>query len=384
VLVLGSTGSIGTQALELVARHPERFTVAGLAAGGGDVALLARQVTEHGVRRVAVADEDAARRLRDLLPGVDVLAGPDAATELTATAAVDTVLNGITGAVGLGPTLAALASGATLALANKESLVAGGALVTAAAAPGQIVPVDSEHSALAQCLRGGRASEVDRLALTASGGPFRGRRRAELADVTVAEALAHPTWDMGPMVTLNSATLINKGLELIEAHLLFEIPYDRIDVVVHPQSIVHSMVTFTDGATLAQASPPDMRLPIGLALAWPERLPGAAPSCRWDAAQSWTFEPLDDDAFPGVRLARAAGSLGGCVPAVLNAANEEAVGAFLAGTCTFPEITDTLARVLDAADAWTADPVTVADVLAAQDWARARARELANRPGVAR
>jgi 1-deoxy-D-xylulose-5-phosphate reductoisomerase len=384
VLVLGSTGSIGTQALELIARDPERFTVAGLAAGGGDVALLARQVHAHGVRRVAVAAEAAARELRDLLPEVEVLAGPDAATELTATASVDTVLNGITGAVGLGPTLAALASGAVLALANKESLVAGGALVTSAAAPGQIVPVDSEHSALAQCLRGGRAEEVDRLVLTASGGPFRGRRRAELADVTVAAALAHPTWDMGPMVTLNSATLINKGLELIEAHLLFGIPYDRIDVVVHPQSIVHSMVTFADGATLAQASPPDMRLPIGLALAWPERLPGAAPACRWDTAQSWTFEPLDDDAFPGVRLARAAGARGGCVPAVLNAANEEAVGAFLAGACTFTEITDTIARVLDAADAWTADPATVADVLAAQEWARARARELAHRPGVAR
>jgi 1-deoxy-D-xylulose-5-phosphate reductoisomerase len=248
------------------------------------------------------------------------------------------------------------------------------------------VPVDSEHSALAQCLRGGRAEEVDRLVLTASGGPFRGRQRADLADVTVAEALAHPTWDMGPMVTLNSATLINKGLELIEAHLLFGIPYDRIDVVVHPQSIVHSMVTFVDGATIAQASPPDMRLPIGLALAWPQRLPGAAPSCRWDTAQSWTFEPLDDDALPGVRLARAAGTLGGCVPAVLNAANEEAVGAFLAGACSFTGITDTLARVLDAADAWTADPATVADVLAAQDWARARAREIAreNAQGVAR
>jgi 1-deoxy-D-xylulose-5-phosphate reductoisomerase len=382
VLVLGSTGSIGTQALELIARHPERFTVAGLAAGGGDVALLAEQSRAHRVPRVAVAAEDAARALRDLLPGVEVLAGPDAATELTATTSVDTVLNGITGAVGLGPTLAALAAGATLALANKESLVAGGALVTAAAAPGQIVPVDSEHSALAQCLRGGRAEEVDRLVLTASGGPFRGRRRAELADVTVAAALAHPTWDMGPMVTLNSATLINKGLELIEAHLLFGIPYDRIDVVVHPQSIVHSMVTFHDGATLAQASPPDMRLPIGLALAWPQRLLGAGPSCRWDTAQSWTFEPLDDDAFPGVRLARAAGELGGCVPAVLNAANEEAVGAFLAGACTFLGITDTLTRVLDAADAWTADPATVADVLAAQDWARARAREIAQ--GVAR
>jgi 1-deoxy-D-xylulose-5-phosphate reductoisomerase len=388
VLVLGSTGSVGTQALELIAEHPDRFTVDGLAAGGGDVVLLARQIREHGVRRVAVADPEAAMTLRRMLPGtgrrVEVLSGPDAATELTATSTAETVLNGITGAVGLGPTLAALGSGATLALANKESLVAGGALVTAAATPGQIVPVDSEHSALAQCLRGGRAEEVDRLVLTASGGPFRGRRRAELSEVTLDQALAHPTWDMGPMVTINSATLMNKGLEVIEAHLLFGIPYERIDVVVHPQSVVHSMVTFVDGSTLAQASPPDMRLPIGLALAWPERLPGAAPPCRWDAAQSWTFEPLDDDAFPGVRLARAAGSLGGCVPAVLNAANEEAVGAFVAGTSSFTGITDVLVRVLDAADAWTADPATVADVLAAQEWARARARELAHRPGVAR
>ena len=388
VLVLGSTGSIGTQALELIAENPERFTVDGLAAGGGDVMLLARQIREHDVRRVAVADPEAAATLRRMLPGtgrrVEVLSGPEAATELTASSTADTVLNGITGAVGLGPTLAALGSGATLALANKESLVAGGALVTAAAAPGQIVPVDSEHSALAQCLRGGRAEEVDRLVLTASGGPFRGRRRADLADVTVEQALAHPTWDMGPMVTINSATLMNKGLEVIEAHLLFGIPYERIDVVVHPQSVVHSMVTFVDGSTLAQASPPDMRLPIGLALAWPDRLPGAARPCRWDTAQSWTFEPLDDDAFPGVRLARAAGSMGGCVPAVLNAANEEAVAAFVAGASPFTGITDVLERVLDAADGWTADPATVAEVLSAQEWARARARELAHRHGVAR
>jgi 1-deoxy-D-xylulose-5-phosphate reductoisomerase len=388
VLVLGSTGSIGTQALELIAEHPQAFTVEGLAAGGRDIALLARQIREHDVRRVAVADRDAAMTLRRMLPGtgrrVEVLSGPGAAAELTATSTADMVLNGITGSVGLGPTLAALGTGATLALANKESLVAGGALVTAAAAPGQIVPVDSEHSALAQGLRGGRADEVDRLVLTASGGPFRGRRRDELSDVTLEQALAHPTWDMGPMVTINSATLMNKGLEVIEAHLLFGIPYERIDVVVHPQSIVHSMVTFVDGSTLAQASPPDMRLPIGLALAWPERLPGAALPCRWDAAQSWTFEPLDDDAFPGVRLARAAGALGGCVPAVLNAANEEAVGAFVSGACPFTGITDVLERVLDAADGWSGDPATVADVQAAEEWARARARELANRPGVAR
>jgi 1-deoxy-D-xylulose-5-phosphate reductoisomerase len=377
VLVLGSTGSVGTQALDVVAAHPDRFTVAGLAAGGHDTDLLVRQAREHHVSRVAVADPGTAAELRERLPGVEVLAGPEAATELTATAGADTVLNGITGSVGLGPTLAALASGATLALANKESLVAGGALVTAAAAPGQIVPVDSEHSALAQCLRGGRADEVERLVLTASGGPFRGRRRAELADVTVAEALAHPTWAMGPVITINSATLINKGLELIEAHLLFGVPYERIDVVVHPQSIVHSMVTFTDGSTLAQASPPDMKLPIALALGWPDRLAGVARPCRWDTAQSWTFEPLDDDALPGVRLARAAGTAGGSVPAVLNAANEEAVAAFVAGTLPFVGICDLLERVLDAADGWAANPATVADVLAAEEWARARAGELA-------
>ena len=377
VLVLGSTGSIGTQALDVVAAHPDRFTVAGLAAGGRDTDLLVRQVREHRVPRLAVAGADTAAELRERLPGVEVLAGPDAATELTATAGADTVLNGITGSVGLGPTLAALASGATLALANKESLVAGGALVTGAAAPGQIVPVDSEHSALAQCLRGGRADEVDRLVLTASGGPFRGRRRADLADVTVADALAHPTWDMGPVITINSATLINKGLEVIEAHLLFGVPYEQIDVVVHPQSIVHSMVTFTDGSTLAQASPPDMKLPIALALGWPDRLADAARPCRWDTAQSWTFEPLDDDALPGVRLARTAGAAGGCVPAVLNAANEEAVAAFVAGALPFVGICDLLERVLDAADAWTGDPATVADVLAAEEWARARAGELA-------
>jgi 1-deoxy-D-xylulose-5-phosphate reductoisomerase len=311
------------------------------------------------------------------LRGVEVWSGPDAATELTAAAGADVVLNAITGSVGLRPTLAALHSGAKLALANKESLVAGGALVTGAAAPGQIVPVDSEHSALAQCLRGGQPAEVARLVLTASGGPFRGRHRDELHQVTVDEALAHPTWNMGPVVTINSATLINKGLELIEAHLLFGVPYPQIEVVVHPQSIVHSMVTFTDGCTLAQASPPDMTLPIALALAWPERVPEATVPCRWDTAQSWTFEPLDDDAFAGVRLARAAGTTGGCLPAVLNAANEEAVAAFVAGALPFTGITELTERVLDAADGWTADPATVADVLAAEEWARVRTRELA-------
>ena len=390
VLVLGSTGSVGTQALDLIAGHPDRFTVAGLAAGGRDLALLGRQIREHGVRRVAVTDPAAATTLRRSLPGmglrgVEVWSGPDAATELTAAAGADVVLNAITGSVGLGPTLAALRSGATLALANKESLVAGGALVTGAAAPGQIVPVDSEHSALAQCLRGGPGRRggpagADRLRRAV---PRPAARRAAPGH-RASEALAHPTWNMGPVVTINSATLINKGLELIEAHLLFGVPYPQIDVVVHPQSIVHSMVTFTDGSTLAQASPPDMTLPIALALAWPERIPGAAAACRWDAAQSWTFEPLDDDAFPGVRLARAAGTAGGCLPAVLNAANEEAVAAFVAGALPFTGITELTERVLDAADGWTDDPATVADVLAAEEWARGRARELATRSGVIR
>ena len=374
VVVLGSTGSIGTQALDVIAARPRHLTVAALAAGGSDVALLTAQARRHGVRRVAVADPAAAGPLRRDLPGVEVLAGPDAATELVATTPADTVLNGITGSRGLGPTLAALRTGATLALANTESLVAGGPLVTAAARPGQIVPVDSEHSALAQCLRGGRAAEVARLVLTASGGPFRGRRRAELAGVTPAEALAHPTWAMGPVVTINSATLVNKGLEVIEAHLLFGVPYDRIDVVVHPQSVVHSMVTFVDGSTLAQASPPDMRLPIALALGWPRRLPAAAAPCTWDVPQAWTFEPLDDDAFPGVRLARRAGEAGGCLPAVLNAANEEAVAAFVAGRLGFLRLTGVVEDTLAAADGFTADPRTAADVAAAEEWARAHAR----------
>ncbi|MEU6697388.1 1-deoxy-D-xylulose-5-phosphate reductoisomerase [Pseudonocardia sp. NPDC046786] len=376
LVVVGSTGSIGTQALDVITRAGG-FTVSGLAAGGSDVPALVAQVRAHDVPRVAVSSRGAAAQLRAALPGVEVLDGPEAATELVTACGADVVLNGVTGSRGLGPTLAALATGARLALANKESLVAGGPLVLAAAQPGQIVPVDSEHSALAQCLRGERATEVDRLVLTASGGPFRGRTRASLADVTVEQALQHPTWAMGPVITINSATLVNKGLELIEAHLLFGIGYDRIDVTVHPQSIVHSMVTFADGSTMAQASPPDMRLPIALALGWPDRLPGASTACDFGRAQSWTFEPLDDDAFPGVRLARAAGSAGGCLPAVLNAANEELVEAFVRGRIGYLGITDLLAEVLEAADAWTGDPATVADVLAAEEWARAHAREKA-------
>jgi 1-deoxy-D-xylulose-5-phosphate reductoisomerase len=377
VLVLGSTGSIGTQALDVVRRNPHRFRVAGLAAGGGDPALLADQVAEFGVTAVAVADPAGAAHLpRSVRPHT----GPDAVTELIESTPADVVLNAVTGSLGLRATLTALRTGTTLALANKESLVAGGPLVTRAARPGQIVPVDSEHSALAQCLRGGRADEVARLVLTASGGPFRGRTRDELAEVTVEQALAHPTWAMGQMVTLNSATLVNKGLELIEAHLLFGVPYDRIDVVVHPQSIVHSMVTFVDGSTLAQVSPPDMRLPIALALAWPDRVADAAPACRFDAPTGWSFEPLDDSAFPSVRLAREAGSRGGCLPAVYNAANEEAVGAFVAGRTPFLGIVDCVERVLADADQWRAEPANVEDVLAAERWARTRANQLLGLP----
>ncbi len=367
--MLGSTGSIGTQALEVIAANPDRFEIVGLAAGGGNAELLARQRAETGVTNIAVADAAAAERIGDV-----TYAGADAATRLVEDTEADVVLNSLVGALGLKPTLAALHSGARLALANKESLVAGGPLVLKAAQPGQIVPVDSEHSALAQCLRGGTGDEVARLVLTASGGPFRGWAAKDLEDVTPEQAGAHPTWSMGPMNTLNSASLVNKGLELIETHLLFGIDYDRIDVVVHPQSIVHSMVTFTDGSTLAQASPPDMKLPIALALGWPARVPGAALACDWTKASTWEFEPLDDDVFPAVRLAREAGTRGGCLTAVYNAANEEAAAAFLDGRIGFPAIVRTVSDVLGAADQWAAEPATVEDVLDAQDWARDRAR----------
>ncbi|QNO38556.1 1-deoxy-D-xylulose-5-phosphate reductoisomerase [Protaetiibacter sp. SSC-01] len=352
VLVLGSTGSIGVQALEVIAANPDRFELVGMAAGRNADAL-ARQAAETGVARTALGIDEAVALVREL--------------------EADVVLNGITGSVGLGATLAALETGATLALANKESLIVGGELVLAAAAPGQIVPVDSEHSALAQALRAGEHGEVRRLVVTASGGPFRGRSREELAAVRPEDALAHPTWDMGRVITTNSATLINKGLEVIEAHLLFGIPYDRIDVVVHPQSIVHSMVEFVDGSTIAQASPPDMRLPISLGLDWPHRVPGVGAPIDWTMAQQWTFEPLDDDTFPAVALARRVGELGGTFPAVYNAANEQAVDAFHEGRVSFLGIVETVRRVVDAHEP---GPVTLEGVLAAERWARDEADAL--------
>jgi 1-deoxy-D-xylulose-5-phosphate reductoisomerase len=374
VLILGSTGSIGTQALEVIAANPDRFEVVGLAAGGGNPGLLAQQRAETGVSNIAVADEAAAAQVGDV-----IYAGPDAVTRLVENTEADVVLNALVGALGLKPTLAALATGARLALANKESLVAGGPLVLKAAKPGQIVPVDSEHSAMAQCLRAGTPDEVAKIVLTASGGPFRGWTADRLEDVTPEQAGAHPTWSMGPMNTLNSASLVNKGLELIETHLLFGIPYDRIDVVVHPQSIVHSMVTFTDGSTLAQASPPDMKLPIALALGWPSRVPHAALASDFSAASTWEFEPLDADVFPAVELAREAGSKGGCLTAIYNAANEEAAESFLARRIGFPAIVRTIAEVLRAADQWAAEPATVEDVLDAQRWARERAKGAVSR-----
>lgn len=377
VLILGSTGSIGVQALEVIREHPDRFRVVGLGAGGSNAALLTAQATEFGIGpdRIAVADPVAAHQLADDLGG-QVIAGPDAMCELIDSVEADVILNAVVGSIGLAPSLAALRTGARLALANKESLVAGGSLVLDAAAPGQIVPVDSEHSAIAQCLRAGSADEVDRLVLTASGGPFRGWTRAQLEDVTPEQAGRHPTWSMGPMITLNSATLVNKALEVIEAHLLFGVDYDHIDVTVHPQSIVHSMVTFVDGATVAKASPPSMKLPIALALGWPDRVPGSSSACDFSTAAQWTFEPVDNEVFSAIDLARDAGRAGGSMTAVFNAANEAAAAGFFDGVIRFPRIVEIVAEVLGEADQWSSAPGSVEEVFAADQWARDRAAVL--------
>ncbi len=387
VVVLGSTGSIGTQAIDLVLRNPDRFRVTALSAAGGRVALLAEQARRLRVAAVAVAREEAVPALKEALgaeygPGEtlpEILAGPDAAGDLAASAC-HTVLNGITGSIGLAPTLAALKAGRTLALANKESLIVGGPLVKELAAPGQIIPVDSEHAALFQAVACGTRADVRKLVVTASGGPFRGRTRAELAEVTPKDALAHPTWAMGPVITVNSATLVNKGLEVIEAHLLYDIPFERIEVVVHPQSYVHSMVEFTDGSTLAQCTPPDMRGPIAVGLGWPRRVPDAAPAFDWTKASTWEFYPLDTEAFPSVGLARHVGALGSTAPAVFNAANEECVEAFLSGRLPFNGIMDTVTEVVaEHGEPDRGTRLTVADVLEAEAWARARAGELARK-----
>ena len=378
VSILGSTGSIGTQALDVISRNPDRFTVRALSAGGAQPQLLAQQAVAFGVEVVSISDDTHVPALRSALAEAGsqarIVAGADAATEVAALG-TDIVLNGITGSVGLGPTLAALEAGSTLALANKESLVVGGQLVKAAQRfEGQIVPVDSEHSAMAQSLRGGRRDEVTRFILTASGGPFRRFTREQLGGVTPRQALAHPTWSMGPVVTINSSTLMNKGLELIEAHLLFDVLVDDIVVVVHPQSVVHSMIEFRDGSTIAQASPPDMRLPIALGLSWPDRIENGSVPCDWSTASSWEFEPLNNELFPAVGLARAAAKASATHPAVYNAANEEAVEAFLAGRISYLDIVSTVEQVLSDHAAGH-EELTVAHVLEVERWARARAHE---------
>jgi 1-deoxy-D-xylulose-5-phosphate reductoisomerase len=382
VAVLGSTGSIGVQALEVVRAAGDRFRVVALAARRS-AARLAAQAREFRPPVVAIAEQAGAAALAGELPvGCRLEVGPEAVAELAAADGAEVVLNGVTGSVGLAPTLRALAAGRRLALANKESLIVGGELVTRLARPGQIVPVDSEHSGLAQCLRGGRAGEVARLIVTASGGPFRGRSAAELATVTPEDALAHPTWDMGPVITINSATLMNKGLEVIEAHLLFGLPFERIEVVVHPQSLVHAMVEFHDGSTMAQLSLPDMRLPIGLALGWPRRSDVPFARLDWSRARTLEFAPVDRATFPLLDLAVAAGAAAGTAPAVLNAANEEAVAAFMARRLPFPGIAEVVTRVLDAHR--QPAELDLDAVLAAEQWSRGLARTLVDDLSVTR
>ena len=380
ILILGSTGSIGTQALDVIADNSDKFEVVGIAAGGSQPDLVISQAQQLGLAadKVAVADAQAAAVISKALGG-EIISGTDAAKILVETTKADTVLNALVGSLGLAATLATLESGAHLALANKESLVAGGEFVTSKAKLGQIIPVDSEHSAMAQCLRSGTRDEVARIVLTASGGPFRGWTREKMWEVTPEQAAAHPTWAMGQMNTLNSATLINKGLELIEATLLFETYADLIDVTVHPQSIIHSMITFTDGATIAQASPPSMKLPIALALDWPHRVPKAQPALDFTAAHTWTFEPVDDAAFPAVQLARHVAKQKGTYPAVYNAANEEAAEAFLRGLIKFPQIVDVVDEVLQGASQFAGVASHVDDILATESEARARANALINR-----
>ncbi|MFJ6043334.1 MULTISPECIES: 1-deoxy-D-xylulose-5-phosphate reductoisomerase [Brachybacterium] len=387
LVLLGSTGSIGTQALDVLARYGDVATLHGLAVGGTRPGLVAEQVLAHRPAELVVSDPARVVAVREAveaactaagLPAPRISAGAEAVVELAGSlGAQDVVLNAITGSVGLLPTLAALRSGARLALANKESLVVGGDLVTGAAAPGQILPVDSEHTAIAQALAGVRHDQIDHLVVTASGGPFRGRTRAELDGVTPEQALVHPTWSMGRVITTNSATLVNKALEVIEACFQFDLPEERVQVVVHPQSIVHSMVTLVDGSTIAQASPPDMRHAIGWALAHPEKLPGLAAPLDFSAAQSWTFEPVDEDTFDAIALARAAHRQGGGAMAVYNAVNEEAVDAFFDGRLDFLGITGLIRAVLELPTRPRAERADgVEALLELESWARTAAAEL--------
>lgn len=373
VVILGSTGSIGSQAVEVIRENRDKFNIVGIAIGGANPKSAIEQAQEFGLStdQIAVRNIEGAKEVSRALGGY-VITGENSAAALVESQEADVVLNALVGASGLPATMAALRSDATLALANKESLVAGGRIVLDAAKPGQIVPVDSEHSAMAQCMRGTRRSEIARLVLTASGGPFRGWEREGLMEVTTEEAVVHPTWSMGTMNTINSSTLVNKGLELIEASMLFDMDPDKIDVTIHPQSVIHSLVTFTDGATLAQASPPSMKLPIAHALDWPNRVPDVQEPLDFSQAFSWEFEPLDNEVFPAVRLAREVTKKGDPYPAIYNAANEAAVEAFFAGRIKFPEIVDIIGEVLDEADEFAAVPSDVFDVMRVESRTRER------------
>jgi 1-deoxy-D-xylulose-5-phosphate reductoisomerase len=340
IVILGSTGSIGVQALEVIAANPTKFRVVGLSAGANNLERLVEQVKKFSVPIVGTTSDGSI--LRDALPHTEVIDGPESSRQIAALSC-DVVLNGITGSIGLGPTLAALEVGNKVALANKESLVAGGDLVMAHGRD-RIIPVDSEHSALFQAMMAGKISDVEKVILTASGGPF--RDVTDLAQVSLADALNHPTWNMGPVVTINSATLVNKGLEIIEAHYLFDIPYNKIEAVIHPQSVVHSMVEFKDGSTIAQASPPNMKGPIAYAIAHPERIAQAMPAIDWKSAHSWSFAPIDHERFPAVELAKRCGALGGAVAAMYNAANEVAVAAFMREEIPFTAIVDTIEKTV--------------------------------------
>ena len=374
LVILGSTGSIGVQALEVVAANPTAFNVVAISAYGSTPALIIEQARTFKVQVIGVVIN--ADVIREALPGVAVIDGPTAASEIAAITC-EVVLNGITGSIGLGPTLAALEVGNKLALANKESLVAAGELVMSRAAENQLIPVDSEHSAIWQSALAGKKSEIAKLVLTASGGPFRNRR--DLTEVTIAEALAHPTWEMGQVVSINSATLMNKSLEIIEAHYLFDMPYRQIEAVIHPQSIVHSMVEYVDGSTLAQLSPPNMKGPIAYAINWPARLPAATKSMDWSQKQTLDFEPIDNDRFPVIELARRCGELGGGLPAIFNAANEVAVAAFLTGQISFTAIVESVDLTVQKLGSAVNPIRDLADVSAIENDARKVAGEIIER-----
>ncbi len=372
LVILGSTGSIGVQALEIVEANPSLFRVVAITSAGNNPALLVEQAKKFKVPVIGVTK--GADLIKSALPEATIIDGPGASTEIAAITC-DVVLNGITGSIGLGPTLAALKVGNRVALANKESLVAGGDLVMSIAKPNQLLPVDSEHSALWQCLMGGKKSEVAKLVLTASGGPF--RERKDMSEITVGEALSHPTWAMGPVVTINSATLVNKGLEIIEAHYLFDLPYSQIEAVIHPQSVIHSMVQYVDGSTIAQASPPNMKGPISFAINYPDRVKGATTAIDWTTSHTWSFSPIDNEKFPAIDLARRCGTLGGGLPAIFNAANEVCVAAFIDGKIGFTSIIETVEEVVQSLGSKSAgSPRDLADVSAIENDARKIAQEL--------